>query len=308
MSKYLLASPDRYGRFGHQTTSIASALLLAHLTRSKIIAPRYMYFCDKWNKYSDFTKSKYVASAIKEQTIACYLEKDIADRNGNRKWNLSDKNEINDIITRISLASDNSIIHLPFDQSAGLLLYLLNKKEVRDDFKNIFSFPDKGATPPHPYACIHIRRGDCTFNAHPQWYVDDKFYLQLIELLLSSLPSEYKVYVCTQGNTAWLLESKWSGDYASERLVIRTTDQLFINESEINDFILMKNSNILFSAASSFSHWASYLGNHQFVADVSRSNFHGLYDTLIVNPDNSTANNMSIISNALRFRLDKCQF
>jgi len=299
MSKYLLASPDRYGRFGHQTTSISAALILAHLTNSKLIAPRYMYFCDKWNKYSDFSRSKNVASAIDEKTVVYYLEKELVDQYGNRKWDLTDKDQIADIISKIHIASDNTIIHLPFDQSAGLLLRLLNKKEIRDDFRSIFLFPDQRITPLFPYACVHIRRGDCTRNAHPLWYVEDNFYIQLLQLLFSTLPIEYKVYVCTQGDISWLNTSELSHVLTSQRLIIRSTDQLFINDSEIDDFIIMKNASFLFSAASSFSHWASYLGCHHLVVDISRSGLHALNNTLIVNPDDSVIENMSKINNAI---------
>lgn len=299
MNKYLLVSPDRYGRFGHQTTSIFAGLILANITKTKLIAPRYSYFCDKWNKYSDFSKSKNVASTISEVASIYFLEKNTTDEYGNRKWDLTDKNEIVDIINKIYQVSDNTLINLPFDQSAGLFLNLLNKDEVREDVRRIFAFPDRSVSPPFPYACVHIRRGDCTRNAHPRWYVDDYFYISLLQLILSTLPDEFKVYVCTQGDIAWLNTSKLSIALTSGRLVIRSTNQLFINDSEIDDFILMKNSSFLFSAASSFSHWASFLGRHSLIVDISRSQYHALNDVVIINPDNALPENLSRIREAL---------
>jgi hypothetical protein len=300
MNKYLLASPDRYGRFGHQTTSLLAALLLAHVTNTRLIKPRYMYFCDKWNAYSDYSRSVKVSSYIPSGLKLLYLEKETSDSYGNRKWDLSSKDELTDILNRLHLASDNSLIFLPFDQSPGLLLKLLNKEHVRKDVRRIFTFPDVLLQPTPPYACIHIRRGDCTRAAHPSWFVEDAFYINLIELLLAELPKVFKICLCTQGDISWLLKSpQVASSIVDKRVFIQTTDQLFINDSEVNDFVLMRNAVILFSASSSFSHLANVLGSHSVAFDVTRNLAHPLYGTELINPDAPFAQTIGIIKAAL---------
>jgi len=69
MAKFLSVCPDRYGRFGHQTMSISAGILLAGITNSKLVSPRYMYYCDKWNKFCDYTRSKFVVPELKEESL-----------------------------------------------------------------------------------------------------------------------------------------------------------------------------------------------------------------------------------------------
>lgn len=295
----MVVSPDRYGRFGHQTTSVAAGLLLARVTNAKLLEPKYMYFCDKWNPYADFSKSKYVTRTVTEGASICFLEKSVPDAYGNRKWDFNDKSEIHAVINMISAIEDNTIIWLPFDQSAGLLLNLLNNQVVRDDFKQVYHFDGLGMSFNHPYACVHIRRGDCTIDSHPTWYVEDRFYTCLIDMLTHTLPPEYYVVVCTQGDCAWLRKSEIAGEITSGRVIIRTTDQLFMNDSEIEDFYIMKEASIIVCAASSFSDWAAYLGNHILAINISRTAHHALRNMLTLNPDGCIQDTINVARMAI---------
>ena len=72
--RILIASPDRYGRFGHQTTSIYAAVALAHLSGSLLLHPRYMFFADRWNEHVDWSRSRFVTRRIKGDRQLVYLE------------------------------------------------------------------------------------------------------------------------------------------------------------------------------------------------------------------------------------------
>ena len=279
-----MVSPDRYGRFGHQTTSIAAGLFLAHISGSKLVTPRYMYFCEKWNRYADFDKSKHTANTLEQGLNVIYLMTDGSDLYGNRRWNLRDKGQIIELIGRITDLNENSLIHLPFDQSAGLLLHLVNRPDLRDDLRNIFSFPINIMPVKTKYACVHIRRGDCTKSTQPAWYVENTYYIRVIGELLKVLPCHYRVIICTQGDVGWIL-SKYQTFINEGRLIVRTTSQIMSNNSEVEDFVLMLNAEILFAASSTFSRWASYLGYHKLVVDITRETHKHLRDTLFVNPD-----------------------
>jgi len=295
MPKFLTVAPDRYGRFGHQTTSIAAGILLAHLTNTKIIEPRYMYFCDKWNKHANFTKCSRVATLIPKNLKISYLEKRENDQNGNRKWDLNNKNELNELINEIVDADDDNIINLPFDQSAGLLLKLLNKKVIRDDIKKIFSFNSDEKIVEEPYICIHIRRGDCTPTNHPTWYVKNEIFIHIINLLPQIIPKNYSVIICTQGDVSWINSATISTLISQNRFFISSTNQLFINDREIVDMRLMLNANILIGGSSSFSRWAGFLGSHTVLIDINRDNENPLKEAINLDPDS----NIDFISNII---------
>ena len=282
MAKYLSSTPDRYARFGHQSWSIAAGLLLSHLTGCKLIVPRYMYSCDKWNEYSDFSRSSMTASAMKQgiERIV-YLETLYPDKVGNRKFSLHSREGILDILNAICGINDNSLICLPFDQGPGLLAKLFNKSVIRDDLKKVFVFSQKRNSPASPYVCIHIRRGDVTPDSHPNWYVNNDFYISLIGFLAEFLPSSLAIAVCTQGDASWLTSASFA-----RKIFIYTTSQLFTNDTEIEDFALMTNADILFANCSNYSDWANILGSHKRVFDVSRSR-HFLSNVSRLDPDST---------------------
>lgn len=305
MPKFLTVSPDRYGRFGHQTSSITAGILLAHLTNTKLIEPRYMYFCDKWNKHANFAKSAQVATSVPKNLKISYLEKRDADQNGNRKWNLNNKNELNELINEIVDSDDDNIVNLPFDQSAGLLLKLFNKKVIRDDIKKIFSFDKDERIIEEPYICIHIRRGDCTPTNHPTWYVKNEIFINIINVLAQIIPENYSIIICTQGDVAWINSATISTLISQNRFFISSTNQLFINDREIVDMRLMLNANILIGGVSSFSRWASILGNHAVLIDINRNNENPLKEAINLDPDNNIDFISNIISNSINLSNSK---
>ena len=127
MRRILIASPDRYGRFGHQTTSIYASVALAQLTGSLLLHPRYMFFADQWNEQVDWSRSRFVTTRITGERELRYLEREASDRDGNRKWQLRGGG-LKEIVRKINEIPEDCIVHLPFDQSAGDLMKLATRE------------------------------------------------------------------------------------------------------------------------------------------------------------------------------------
>ena len=185
--KYLICSPDRYGRFGHQSFSIMGPWLIAATFDCRLIKPQYMYFCNKWNQYTNWSKSRYVADKIpvkidEIKSITSQLSKD----NINNKFNLVKVAGIKQIRSQIFDTTLNSIISLPFDQTGGSLTKLLNHREIRNDL-SAYSFPGEQELEKKRYVCIHIRRGDVSQTQNRHKYISNDFYYCLIDLISSLL-------------------------------------------------------------------------------------------------------------------------
>ncbi len=314
MKRILIASPARIGRFAHQTQNILTAIYIAHLTKSKLMLPRYMLFCDKWNAVIDWSKHKDVISQTTDNQNykIIYLEKEVdSDKlsqwqgftTGKKSWNLEDPSELGDLISSIENIREHSLIFLPFDQSSTYLMRLLNKKEFKDEFSKVFSLQGKRKLPKKPYVCLHIRRGDVTKEDFPHWFVPDIFYISLIKSIVNTIPNDIEIAICTQGSIKWLVENNQNSLSKQElsRLKIYSTPNLHINENEIEDFSLMVNSHVLFSANSGFSNFAGVLkaSNHQI--DVSRSNCkHYLNKVIRINPDTEISLSMNKVAETMR--------
>ena len=271
--RVLICSPDRYGRFGHQTTSILASLLIAELTGSKVLLPRYMYFCHKWNTYVKWRDSSYVIDITDELSReVIYLESSNIDANGNTKWELNNSKEVQQFLNTFQKTPDKSILYLPFDQHPGILRRLLLQDSVgtsiRRCFENLTCLP----TPYKEYICLHIRRGDCRPDNHPQWYIDNMTYIAIISSIADAIP-DIPIVICTQGSTEWLTDLVLDINI-SARLHISSTNQYFINDEEINAFALMANARYLITCGSSFGHIAAYAGAVPTVLDISRDGIH----------------------------------
>ena len=292
---FILASPDRYGRFAHQSASILSGILISHITGHKMLLPRYMYFCDKWNPYVNWSKSQYVASSMDKLSHADiqYLESSTSDGVGNRKWDLSKSKNLLEMLSRLVTFDYDSIIALPFDQQPGILFKLLNKPDVLDDYRSIFCFPESSQVS-DPYLCIHIRRGDCNQEHHPTWFIRDEIYVALLLYLISKLPSDFRIVICTQGSVDWI--ARGIGSRNMQRIILNTTKDEFINDSEISDFITMLNSDYFIGSQSGYSYWAAILGSQTFSCSISRLP-HFMSNIPTINPDTRIEDFIASIKN-----------
>jgi hypothetical protein len=211
-----------------------------------------------------------------------YLEQKTSDRDGNRKWRLSDGG-LKEILDQITAISEDSIVHLPFDQSAGNLMHLATRNDVRDDLNNVFGTWTWKSNE-KPYACIHMRRGDCTPDRHAEWYVSDNFYVKLIQRLDEALPNGMPIIICTQGSLQ-ALEQKISNLIATGRIKVQTTSELWTNNAEVNDFITLAQADVLITARSTFSRWAGLVGPRKCVIDVNRQSLTKQGEQMVIHPD-----------------------
>ena len=88
-------------------------------------------------------------------------------------------------------------------------------------------------------------------------------------ILAKSLPVDFQIHVCTQGDVS-NLEKHLFELIDSSKLVINTTDQLFANENEIQDFRLMSQASLLVTGRSSFSNWAETMYTRKAVIHVNK--------------------------------------
>lgn len=267
---YLVVSPDRYGRFGHQTSSIFSGIALAHMTNRRLLLPRYMFFAERWNRYIDWNQSAYTDKSIKGDSVEIrYIESLKTDEHGNRSYNMNNIKELRSCLDRLGEV-ENDLAMLPFDQQPGLLRELIGKEAIKRDLRGVLGEEMRIKPMTFPYICIHIRRGDCTKERHPHWYIENEFYMRLIRDLSSMSKGRLEIVVCTQGDIRWLRESK-DLEPIQDLLRIRSTEDLFLNDAEFEDFRYMVNSEVLIGAGSQFSFWAAALGRQKSTVDLTRS-------------------------------------
>ena len=264
-----------------------------------------MFFADRWNKHVDWSRSRFVTKQITGIRRVVYLEKNKADQHGNRKWNLRD-GELSDMLRAISSIAEDTIVHLPFDQSAGNLMHLASRSDVREDLNRVF-LTERWQKPNQPYVCIHIRRGDCTPEQHKDWYVADDFYINLIARLDIVLPKAYPIIICTQGRLKQI-EKTLEKLIDISRVRIQTTPEMWTNDAEVNDFQTLANAEILITARSTFSRWAGLIGPPKCVVDVNRQSLMNQGEQMVIHPEDDKKNwepaLQELISNHVR-RINK---
>ena len=100
---------------------------------------------------------------------------------------------------------------------------------------------------------VHIRRGDYEQWENGKYFYDDTVYLNAIHKIKSLVNTPVKIFIFTNDET---LNSKV---YES------TDDILYISKNDIkSDHYLMSQCDYIIGPPSSFSMWASYIGNTPF--------------------------------------------
>jgi hypothetical protein len=227
-----------------------------------------MFFAEKWNKYFDWSRlRKYIASNLDYKINIKYLENKSTDDHGNRTWPLRTSGDLRELLKEIADMPEKSLIFLPFDQQPGILKRLLAEKRHRDELASVLDLELKRCGRNERSICIHIRRGDCTQERFPEWYVNNSFYIELIKNIMQTESDSVSINICTQGETDWLNETV---ERAKGRVSIYTTKDLFLNDTDIRDFKIMINSEVLVASGSSFSRWAGIFGNSVRCYDISR--------------------------------------
>ena len=160
---------------------------------------------------------------------------------------------------------------MPFDQQLGKYHSLFSGKSFRQNISNIFKplASSKGEID-IPYADIHIRRGDCTYERFPEWYIEDTYYFQLFETLTLALPANMPIHICTQGNIDWIRDWLQSRKILQRKIYVNSSNSNFSNDQEIDHFMIMANSSVLITCGSSFGHWAGIVGKVPKIIDFSK--------------------------------------
>ena len=223
-----------------------------------------MFFAEKWNSEFDWSRSRDVTSSMTKEVCIRSIGEELCDKHGNRAYDLSDVRGVVRMCKILDAQPDGTLVSLPFDQQPGCLKQLIGQESVRNELREIYI---GGKSARGDYACIHIRRGDCTKERHPEWYVNNDLYKSLIEIIAESSGNRLKIIVCTQGTTEYLEDLVQKG-YNVE---VSTTSELFLNKNETYDFGIMAGAKVLIAAGSQFSWWAGVVGNSQIAINITRS-------------------------------------
>jgi hypothetical protein len=264
-----VAQPDRYGRFGHQTFAMLSAVLLAHYCDEYFLPLRYEYFAHRFNNVVDYGASERSLVHLSGSVRFTRLDIPVYDQHGNTKLDLSDPCQFGELlnqINRIRNTNDDYVqLLLPFDQFPGHLLRHYNK-QIKYDMQRVFNgliqapYRKKNKDPQY---LVHVRRGDVSPQRHPAWYVPDEDYCKLIDALYLLHSGELSIVIVTQGSVK--LASDACRELTSRnRLRLMTCDEQWTNDKEIDSVYAMMQADYIIGGLSSFSMlpaWIRY-GSH----------------------------------------------
>ena len=255
-----------------------------------------MYFCDRWNKHVEWLTCQRIISEIPAIGYKhLYIENNRTDPSGNRKWEINNIKDLESLVNEILKSPINSLITLPFDQQLGKYHSLFSSTIFKENIANIFS-PLLASKPNTkvPYVAVHIRRGDCTPERFPEWYIEDSQYIRLFHTLSSILPSSMPIQICTQGDTSWIQNWIHSSNLKDRKVYINSSESNFTNDQEIDHFVIMANASILITCGSSFGHWAGIIGKAEKIVDFSRIKS-PLNTATRINPDQKIDNFENLI-------------
>jgi hypothetical protein len=236
-----------YSGLGNLLCVYAKAIIYSKLTNSKIINPtwpqlefRFLFKKNKRNYFNLFnTPSEYISGIeklIKLNTLPHYKEKNV--------YNSFRKNHIIDVEWNHENYINNNDFEGVFTPLIEYRNYIFNnickisKKKHRIGLK--YNFNNS--------ITVHVRRGDFKSikkETGLEWFIDK------ITQIRSNLSKNIQVYIFSDGNELEL----------NEILSLNNCKRLSFGSS-LADLLAMSNSKILIaSGGSSFSKWASFLGN-----------------------------------------------
>lgn len=129
-------------------------------------------------------------------------------------------------------------------------------KEYQSYYKDLFfvdisSVKDKYISGDKTNIAVHIRRGDYIGHCGGKYYYDDETYCKKIdELLKETKTNNARIIIFTN-------DSEINKDFYHNRY----DDVIFSNEAWQFDQQIMANCNYIIGAPSTFTMWASYIGN-----------------------------------------------
>jgi hypothetical protein len=124
----------------------------------------------------------------------------------------------------------------------------------RDLFFKDFNFdPRSMLAADKPNIAIHIRRGDYKTWQNGRFYYNDDIYVKAIDRILKLLKTDAKILIFSNDK-----------ELNTELYLDRYKDCYISTNKEKVDHFLMSQCNYIIGPPSSFSMWASYIGNTKF--------------------------------------------
>jgi len=273
-----LANPDRYGRFGHQTLRLLVPILLAQLYRGYFILPHYEYMSHDANDKINLSLLpgflNYIPSGAEIRRMADNCSDGI-----NTKYEAYSSKGLYSLLSSINdlleySYSEFTIISLPFDQEPGKLLNLFNRINSRD-WKAAFGLNNKIKSE-SLHISVHIRRGDVMPHNHPDWYIDDRSYIRLTEVITEALAFEgvdsAQISLIGQGLSNELImgiNTVLRNAPLNARVIAHNESSSFLNNNYYNSFVEMASSDVVVGGLSSFSYLAHLVGGNNFISFVN---------------------------------------
>lgn len=88
----------------------------------------------------------------------------------------------------------------PYSETINEKLVYENSHKIKDKIKyDLFSLPKK-IKKPYIDVCIHIRRNDVTSISYPDRFLDDSYYIEIIDIIKNTLGDKCKITIHTQKN------------------------------------------------------------------------------------------------------------
>jgi len=268
MNSVFLGQPDRYGRFGHQFTSILTSYFLAATTSSLFIPLKFELLARQWNLLFDFTQSKYSLGQFNAFDFDKLLFLDEVF------FTSSSSSDFTDFVTLVKLFKQHLIpvnpnfFILPFDLKPGKLFNFL--PQVHHDLISTIKLPFLTSIAsflhlkPKSYITFHVRRGDVNPQSHPGWFIsDDVVRAVIIQLSKVGLP----ITVITEQST--LSRDLYSS--LSNNPLVSFSFNLYGSYPcpEILDWIIMYHSCFIVGSKSSFSQTSAVMAQHPLYIHLS---------------------------------------
>ena len=274
-----LANLDRYGRAGHQTARMLTPFLLAHFYKSFFISSEYKFFAYRMNSVFDFNRSERAFHGGNISNVV-NVSAGYREPHGNDDFDTSNTHGLKLFLSTIDeiLVNNDSqtLIQLPFDQPPGLLLRLLNDKRIYDDLRKLLKI-NIASTSSKKTLAIHIRRGDVTQNAYPDWWIPGEFYCELLHTLDEQLDDHWNIIIVSQEVFDHEIrleaerinkrfdQSNKSTAKASSRVVLEIAEGRWSNSEEVTALQTLIKADVIIGSISSFACLASRLGNNRYI-------------------------------------------
>ena len=302
-----LAQPDRYGRFGHQFTSLLSAYLCARFFNQTFIPLKLAYFAEKWNTLFDWEKSEYAAKNIVSSNISFIEDMNTCHLRLNRKLKWVNTSSIySSLYAEVVKQEKENLCILAFDQKPGLLINLISHQSDQDllntlNYKLVENVLGNISLPKDPFICMHLRRGDVDSTSHPSWYIPDPVVLSLFEKLTSCVDNEI-ILITEESYLSPVLRSYISAHKQFNIASDMISAHIGSYDKDIYDWIIMLKAQFLIGSKSSFSQLAHLFGLSERYFNLSLDNDFGQltkkFQTIIpVNSNLDWSRLVSCISN-----------